>query len=116
MADSNTKSNSQNAAHLLAILGWLVIFIGTVIVGSVMVVNHMAKESEHVNPGFWPTITFAFCIGIAFLVTAKNLKSHHRWARYVASFLSIVSLAAFPVGTVMGLFILSYLHKGWHEK
>lgn len=115
MADSNIKSNSQNAAHLLAILGWLVILISAVVVGSALVVNYMAEGAEQASPAFWASTSSSIGIGIAFLIVANGLKRHKMWARYIGGFLSFISLVAFPVGTVMGLFILGYIHKGWNE-
>jgi phosphoglycerol transferase MdoB-like AlkP superfamily enzyme len=116
MNDSTTvTSNTQNAAHLVAILAWLILFIISTIAASVMVVHFMGQETERSDPVFWSIIAACFCLGFVLLITAHGLKHHHNWARYLGGFLAAISLIAFPVGTVMGLFILSYLHKGWNE-
>jgi len=116
MTDSKKlNSNTQNAAHLMMILGLLVIFIIATICISVMMVNFMGDEVERPDSFFWPIIAALFAFGIVLLIIANRLKSHHHWARYAASVIGTISLIAFPVGTVMGLFILSYLYKGWDE-
>lgn len=116
MTDSTTiKSNSQNAAHLLAVLGWLILFIMGVIIASVVVVNMMAEEVERASFWFWVILNTCVSIGFALLITAHYLKQHRKWARYLGSLLGFLALFAFPVGTVLGLFILSYLNKGWNE-
>ncbi|MEE9331280.1 MAG: hypothetical protein V3U89_03515 [Methylophilaceae bacterium] len=116
MKETNAvSSNTQNAARLLAILGWLLFFIIGTVIASVLVVSYMGQEAERSTPLFWFTIIAIVCLGLILLMTANSLKRHRHWARYVGGFLAVVSLIAFPVGTVMGLFILSYLHKGWNE-
>lgn len=116
MTDSKKiNTNTQNAGHLMMILGLLLLFIIATICISVMMVNVMGDEVERPDSLFWPIISAAAAFGFVLLFIANRLKGHHHWARYAASFLGTVSLIAFPVGTVMGLFILSYLYKGWEE-
>jgi uncharacterized protein YacL len=109
------KSNTQNAAHLVNILSWLIFFIIGVMIASVLVVDFMAVDYESPNSSFWPIMAACVMFGIVLLITAAGLKKHLQWARYLAAVIAILSLIAFPVGTVMGLFILSYLRKGWNE-
>lgn len=117
MTDKNViKTNTQNAAHLVAILSWLVIFIMATVTISVLAVDFMGAKLEKPESAFWPIVFAWYTFGIVLFITAKGLKQHLQWARYLGVFLGFISLIAFPVGTVMGLFILSYLHKGWHEK
>ena len=116
MTDSTvTKSNTQNAAHLLAVLGWLILFIMGVIIASVVVVNLMTQEVERASFWFWVILNTCVSIGFILLITAYYLKQHRQWARYLGGILGFLALFAFPVGTVLGLFILSYLNKGWDE-
>lgn len=110
------KSNTQNAGHLVAILSWLVLFIMCTIVVSVLMVDIMGADIEQADSAFWQIVSACFAFGFVLLLTARGLKYHQQWARYVGTLMAFISLAAFPVGTVLGLFILSYLHKGWHEK
>jgi len=116
MATSNSvNSNSHNAGHLLAIWAWLLLFVVGTIILSVVVVNVMGDEPEKATSLFWPIISAILFLSVVVLITARGLKKHKQWARYVGIFLAVMALIAFPVGTVMGLFILSYINKGWHE-
>ena len=118
MANTNNgmiKTNTQTAGHLMKILSWLVFFIAGVMVASVLAVDFMAPDYESPNSSFWPIMLACFAFGTLLLFTAKSLHNHLQWARYLAAFISVISLIAFPVGTFMGLFILSYLRKGWDE-
>lgn len=109
------KSNTHNAGHLLAIWAWLLLFVVGTIIMSVLVVNFMGDEPEKSTALFWTIINSILVLSVIVLVTAKGLKQHKQWARYVGILLAAMALIAFPVGTVMGLFILSYINKGWHE-
>jgi len=109
------KSNTQNAGHLLAIFSWVLIFIIVTVFASVLVVDVMGNEFEKPNSDFWPIMTISIVAVIILLITARGLKFHRQWARYLGIFLAIISLAAFPVGTVLGLFAISYILKGWNE-
>ena len=116
MEENLVKTNTENAAHLLEIFSWVLMFvIGTVVV-SVIVVDIMGDEFEKPNSDFWPIMVLCVAIITVILLTARGLKKHQQWARYVGGLTGTIALAAFPVGTVLGLFILSNLKKGWHER
>ncbi len=117
MNDSNNvKSNTQTAGHLLAIFSWVLIFIIVTIFISVLVVDLMGEEIEKPNSDFWPIMSLFVGFVLMLLITARGLQFHQQWARYVGGLSAALSLAAFPVGTVLGLFVLSYLKKGWNER
>ena len=115
MKDSNIKTNTQNAGHLLAILSWVLIFIIGTIILSVLMVDMMGDEFEKPSSDFWPIMAAGVTLVTVILIAARGLKFHQQWARYLGGFIGVLSLAAFPVGTVLGLFVLSNLVKGWHE-
>lgn len=115
VTNNAVNSSSQNAGHLLTIWAWLLLFVVGTIIASVLVVNIMGDEPEKSTPLFWAIISVILLLSCVVLVTARGLKKHKQWARYVGLLLAIMALIAFPVGTVMGLFILSYINKGWNE-
>lgn len=116
MKDSNViRTNTQNAGHLLAIFSWVLVFIVFTVIASVLVVDFMGTEFEKPNSDFWPIMAVCVSSIVALLLTARGLRLHQQWARYLGVFLAVISLAAFPVGTVLGLFIISYIHKGWND-
>jgi glucan phosphoethanolaminetransferase (alkaline phosphatase superfamily) len=116
MTNETINTNSQNAARLIKVLGWLVLFIIGTMAGSVLVVKFMAEEFERANPTFWPVVIACLILGFILLFVAKALAQHKQWARYAGMFFAAWALILFPVGTVLGLFILSYIYKGWDEK
>jgi hypothetical protein len=112
---SNIKSDTQTAGHLLAIFSWVLIFIIVTIFISVLMVNLMSEEIEKPNSDFWPIMSLFVGYVLVLLAAARGLKFHQQWARYIGGLSAVLSLAAFPVGTVLGLFVLSYIKKGWNE-
>jgi glucan phosphoethanolaminetransferase (alkaline phosphatase superfamily) len=110
------KSNTQNAGHLLSIFSWVLIFIIFTIFASILAVDTMSDEIEKPNSDFWPIMMAFVGYVVLCLLAARGLRLHQQWARYIAGVLAVLALIAFPVGTVLGLFMLSYLKKGWHEQ
>lgn len=116
MTNEIKNTNSQNAARLIKVLGWLDLFIIGTMALSVLVVKFMAEEFERANPTFWPVVIASLLMGVFLLFISKGLAQHQPWARYAGAFFAVLALILFPVGTVLGLFILSYIYKGWHEQ
>ncbi len=110
------KSNTQNAGHLLSIFCWVLIFIIFTIFASILAVDVMSDEIEKPGSDFWPIMMGFVGYVVLILLATRGLRLHQQWARYLAAVLAVVALIAFPVGTVLGLFVLSYLKKGWHEQ
>ena len=56
-------------------------------------------------------LVLAFGLGILFFVTAVGLWGMRIWARWLAVVISILSLFAFPIGTVIGALTIWYLFQ-----
>jgi len=56
-------------------------------------------------------LILAFGLGILFFVTALGLWGMRDWARWLAVMISILSLFAFPIGTIIGGVTIWYLFK-----
>jgi hypothetical protein len=66
---------------------------------------------------FWVTfgmgcgVVFVGLSGIALVIAGWGLLQMKQWARWLAFILAIISLFAFPIGTVIGAVIIWYLLK-----
>ena len=66
---------------------------------------------------FWATfgmgcgVVFVGLTGIALVIAGWGLLQMKQWARWLAFILAIISLFAFPIGTVIGAVIIWYLLK-----
>jgi thiosulfate reductase cytochrome b subunit len=56
-------------------------------------------------------VVFLVITGIALVVAGWGLLGMKQWARWLAFILAIISLFAFPIGTVIGAVIIWYLLK-----
>jgi len=116
MTSELKNTNSQNAARLIKVLGWLDLFIIGTMALSVLVVKFMAEEFERANPTFWPVVIASLLLGVFLLFVSKALAQHKPLASCAGALFAGLVLFLLPVGTVLGLFILSYIYKGWHEQ
>ena len=53
---------------------------------------------------------------IVYLVVGASIKKNQHWAKVAGVLLSLLSLAAVPVGTIIGAVALYYLLSGWNER
>jgi hypothetical protein len=60
-----------------------------------------------------PVVTLALAIGL-FLVGSAVMR-HEGWARVVGIIYGVISLLGFPLGTLIGCYILWQLIHGWSE-
>lgn len=56
-------------------------------------------------------LILAFGLGILFFTTGLGLWGMRTWARWLAVVISILSLLAFPIGTIIGALTIWYLFK-----
>ena len=56
-------------------------------------------------------LILAFGLGIMFFITGLGLWGMRTWARWLAVVISILSLVAFPIGTIIGALTIWYLFK-----
>ena len=109
--------NTVKAARLLGLIGWSIIIINSLIFGAMITVHVLANTTEELNDSrLWIIMGSVIGFGLVFLITAKNLHLKKTWAKYLTFFLSIVALFVFPVGTLVGGFVLFYLIRGWSGK
>lgn len=57
-----------------------------------------------------------FCIAIFHFVLGKAIKEHKEWGRVVGTVLGFLQLFGFPIGTIIGAYVLWCLIKGWDDK
>lgn len=48
--------------------------------------------------------------------TSNGLLNHKKWARITTIILGILMLFGFPIGTIVGIFLIYGTTKGWPEK
>jgi hypothetical protein len=104
------------AGRLFKLLGWLGI-IGGVALTAAMAIPVFLKGGGDAAVIGMMAMGFAFFVvlGVAHLFVGSALKEQKNWARIVGIVYGAVSLIGFPVGTVIGAFLLWWLVKQWND-
>ncbi len=105
--------NSVKAGRLIRLLGWLTLVLGVLIAGAVLVLTLRMGGNRYLIALIPLTLFVVLAVGLLFV--GANVKKGRPWARIVGGLLGVLSLLNFPIGTLIGAFILYYLVRGWHE-
>ena len=97
---------------MLSLLGWISLAVLVALVAAS--VSFPTRGLPGGLSDFEVLVGFAIYIGLCFLVGAA-LKRYRHWGRVSGAILSVVSLPYFPFGTLIGIFTLVYLVRGWNE-
>jgi len=100
------------AGRVIRLMGWL----SLVAVLGIFVSIIIPEVVQHKTP---PVAIFivliVLIIPIFQLILAKAVMEHRKWARTAGIIYGIICLFGFPVGTLIGAFILGGLGKGWDD-
>jgi hypothetical protein len=104
------------AGRLFKLLGWLGIIGGVALTAAMAIPVFLNGSGDSAVIGMM-AMEFAFFVvlGVAHLVVGSALNQHKNWARIVGIVYGSVSLIGFPVGTVVGAFLLWWLVKNWDD-
>ena len=109
-------SNLHKAGRLLKLFGWLAMIAIVGISSSILIpIIHDGKIDEEVYIAI-PLIVLAVSISVFYLFIGNAVKKDKIWAKVTGIVLAGVSLFSFPIGTIIGGFILYYLYRGWNEQ
>ena len=110
---TDSFSATVKAGRLIRMFGWVNLAFTLALIAAVGV-STMA-ESDF-NPG-WDWIVFApaLVLSLVYLLVGAGIKSYKTWAKIAGAALAVLSLLIFPVGTLIGIFVLVYLVRGWKE-
>lgn len=100
----------EKAGRLIRLVGWISMigFVGICV--AIMLPVIAQKEAPPASSYFlllyvlWP---------IALFTLGNGVKARKIWARNLGIAFGVLILLAFPIGTIIGAFILTYLIKDW---
>lgn len=112
----NGLSSYENAGTIFRVLGWLQLLGAGILLPWFYISVYLkgggfTSWSDFIVP---PLIT-AFIAGIAaFMLTLGTaIKDHKTWGRAVGMVIAVIQLIGFPIGTLIGAYILWCLIAGW---
>ena len=113
---SKKLGNIDKAGRLVKLLGWIYIlmFLGMALAVVIPFLYDGDKPDDQL-PFFGILSVYSLGVSILFLIVGSSIKKNKKWAKITGVFLAILSLLFFPIGTVIGIFILYYLYNGWNE-
>ncbi|WDP88704.1 MAG: hypothetical protein HUN04_02705 [Desulfobacter sp.] len=100
------------AGRIIRLFGWLQVlgFIGMTIA---IIIPLFAGDNSLPDPvALVPMFSMAL-IPFLFFKIGSAIKEHKDWGRIVGIILAVVMLFGFPIGTIVGAYILWCLIKGW---
>ena len=108
---SNKLMPYEKASRVLSILGWFSLIACTGMVFA-MIAPSFVKGGSQVQAQVFPSILLVFVPLLSFIL-ASAIKKHLEWGRIAGIIFSLVMLLGFPIGTIIGAYVLWCLIKGW---
>lgn len=106
------------AGRLFRIFGWIGIG-GIVVAIAIPVMINPNTPSLRPDASSWlPTLLLLVLVAgmsVLQLKVGTAIKEHKNWGRTVGIVLGIIHLFGFPIGTLIGAYILWCLIKGWEQ-
>lgn len=110
---NESLSSTVKAGRLIRMFGW-VNLIFTIGIGAAVIISSLA-ESQSILAWDWIVFAPAILVSIVYLLVGAGVKNYKTWAKFVGAGLALVSLFYVPIGTLIGIFVLVYLARGWKE-
>jgi hypothetical protein len=103
----------EMAGRSIRALGWLQLIAVLGIWAAVLIPFFAKGETPPLRAVF---ILLVLLMPVFSLSLGKAVKEHKQWGRTVGIVYSSLLLFGFPVGTLMGAYILYYLVKKWDDQ
>jgi uncharacterized membrane protein len=106
------------AGRIFRFLGWIGIGGIVVAIAIPIMINLNAPSLQPDTSSWLPTlllIVLLSCLSVLQLMVGTAIKEHKNWGRTVGIVLGIIHLFGFPIGTLIGAYILWCLIKGWEQ-
>lgn len=110
---TDTYSATVKAGRLIRMFGWVNLAFTLGLVAAVGIST--VAESEFSPEWDWILFVPAIALSLVYLLVGAGIKSYKTWAKIAGAALGVFSLIIFPIGTLIGIFVIVYLVRGWKE-
>ena len=101
----------ERAARAMQVVGWISLVLGA---AAIFVVFRPTFDAPGALPAtFWAIVLLMVGLPALMIAIAHGLLAHKRWARTAGIVYGVFALFGFPVGTIIGVYVLWQLRKGW---
>lgn len=105
----------EKAGRLFIFLGWLSLIMGAAaVLGPIILGGFSIADPVSLVPLISLSIILVG-LSIFQLKVGAAIKAHKDWGRVAGIVLGIIQLIGFPIGTILGIYILWCLLKGWDK-
>jgi hypothetical protein len=107
----------ERAGRLFRLLGWLSLIFGAIAI-AIPLLTSLSEISQAPIGSLIPLLSLVVVVvgmSIFQLKVGAAIKEHKDWGRTAGIILGIIQLIGFPIGTIIGAYILWCLIKGWNE-
>ena len=99
------------AARVMRLVGWISLVLGA---AAIVAVFRPSFDANTPLPGvFWVIAVLMVGLPALMIVIAQGLFAQKPWARTAGIVYGVFALFGFPVGTIIGIYVLWQLRKGW---
>ncbi len=106
----------EKAGRLIRLLAWIEIIASVAIVAAIVLPSIAGSTREAIPVEMYILFLFLALLAFFLLTLGKAVKEHKPWGRVVGIIYGILLLTGFPLGTVLGVYILWCLIKGWDDQ
>ena len=111
----DTLSNLYKAGRLVRLLGWITFIAAIGVIAAIIIPYMYSNELPEELYIFLLLLISSIALSTFTLFTGNAIKHNKKWAKVSGLILALLALFSPPIGTVLGIFILYYLYKGWSE-
>jgi predicted exporter len=109
----------EKAGRVIRLFAWIQV-VAIVGIGAAIAIPMMVSGRAASAPPPWAglLIILVVIVGLTVfqLIMGTAVKEHKDWGRIVGIIYGILTLFGFPIGTLVGAYILWCLLKGWEEQ
>ena len=104
----------EKAGRVFRLFGWLQLTVGGLITIAILI-TAVAQPGDVAKDISISLLILGIVIGVSVfqLFLGKAIKEHKDWARVVGIVVAVLQLFGFPIGTLIGAYILWCLIGGW---
>lgn len=108
---SKQLTGYEKVGRLFRLLGWLSLLSGVCFGFLIFTSEELRSDKMMIR-----LVVIFFVLPMLYLPLGKAIKEHRRWGRIVGNIVGVVSLTGIPIGTLIGIYVLTLLNKSWGEQ
>ncbi len=109
---SSQLKGYEKAGRAFKLIGWVMIILTTLF--AIVALPSFVRTHRTAFLGF--SLVIVWMINGLTIFLGQSILKHKEWARVAGMILSALQLLAFPVGTLIGAYVLYHLFKGWNDE